>query len=223
MKEVEFLHSWHVGIAEAYEGLFLNPTLLKRLTSVEQELILVGVYASLGDEEEVVTHGNNAMSAGASPNAIVEAVLTAAISRGRKALKTALPFLNTLKIENVEWDQHRSDHSPLTYFASEFEKLPEWVKRMEIASANALGHYALLRKHILTEGAAKRKTKELLTMLLNAIMTNPSGIASHALSARRHGATREEILETFLLGVTVGGIVVWINGVNALSECHDIF
>ena len=88
-------------------------------------MILVGVYASLGDEEEVVTHGNKAMNAGASPNAIIEAVLTAAISRGPKALKTALPFLNTLKIETVESERRLSDHSPLTYFAYRVRKASE--------------------------------------------------------------------------------------------------
>ena len=218
MKEADFLRSWQTGIGEAYEALFLNTTQLKKLNGLDQELILIGVYASLGDEEEVVTHGNKAVNAGASPNAVIEALLTAAISRGPKALKTALPFLNTLKIETVESECRLSDHSPLTYFATEFEKLPKWVKQMEGFSADALDQYALLRKSILTEGAVKRKTKELLTMLLNAIMANPSGIASHALSARSHGATKEEVLETLLLGVTVGGIVVWINGVNALPE-----
>ena len=222
MKEVEFLRSWHDLIAGAYEGFFLNPKLLKRLKMDEQELILLGVYAALGNEGEVIEHGNKAMDAGASPNAVVEAVLTAAISRGPKALKTALPFLAKLKIGKEKWDQQRLDKTPLEYFASEFEKLPDWVKQMEVFSANALSHYAVLRRHILSEGAAKRKTKELLTMLLNAITANPGGITSHALSAMRHGATREEILETFLLGVSVGGIVVWINGVNALSEWSEI-
>jgi alkylhydroperoxidase/carboxymuconolactone decarboxylase family protein YurZ len=62
-----------------------------------------------------------------------------------------------------------------------------------------------------------RKAKELLTMLLNAVAGNAGGIKSHASAAMRYGADKKEILSVLLLGVRVGGIVVWINGVNSLS------
>ena len=100
MKEADFLRSWQTGIGEAYEALFLNTNQLKTLNGLDQELILIGVYASLGDEEEVVTHGNKAVNAGASPNAIIEAVLTAAISRGPKGSENGSPFSQHVEDRN---------------------------------------------------------------------------------------------------------------------------
>jgi hypothetical protein len=38
------------------------------------------------------------------------------------------------------------------------------------------------------------------------------------MAAMRFGAREEEIWDVLLLGVRIGGIVVWINGVNSLSD-----
>jgi alkylhydroperoxidase/carboxymuconolactone decarboxylase family protein YurZ len=216
MTELELLRLCHLDVAEEYEALFaLNRA--KVLDAEEQELILLGVHAALGSEKKVGEHGERALAAGASPGAIVETVLAAAISRGPGALSAALPFLSQLQLTGEK--THESDNSvpPIQYFESEFESLPDWVRYLNTFSPDSLANYASLRSRVLKDGAADRKTKELLTMLLNAVAGNGNGIAAHARAAMRCGASREEMWDVLLLGVRIGGIVVWINGVNALQ------
>ena len=218
MAIMDFLRRCHIDLAEEYEALFLNQRPAKALRTDEQQLILLGVYAAFGSEDDVIEHGDRALQAGASPDAAVEAVLTAAISRGPKALRTALPFLSRLSEGGGKTGRSCPAQPAIRYFASEFEELPDWIRQLEEFSPDSLARYAVLRSGILTDGAASRKIKELLTMLLNAIAANPSGIRSHAIGATRFGASKDEIFDVLLLGVRIGGIVVWINGINSLPE-----
>jgi alkylhydroperoxidase/carboxymuconolactone decarboxylase family protein YurZ len=162
------------------------------------------------------------LDTGASPEALVEAVLTAAISRGARTVQTALPFLSSLPL-SVHTHSSPNNIPALDYFTGEFQQLPLWVRELDAFAPAALAAYATLRQHILTDGAASRKTKELLTMLLNALSANVGGIRSHANGAKRMGASRDEIYSVLLLGIPIGGIIVWINGVNALAESPGIF
>jgi len=205
-------------LTEEYEALFLDRRPAKALRTDEQQLILLGAYAAFGTEEDVIKHGNRTLQAGASPDAAVEAVLAAAISRGPKVLVTALPFLSGLLGSGGKTRMSIPKQPAIKYFALEFGEVPDWIRRLKEFSPDSLESYAVLRSRILTDGAASRKIKELLTMLLNAIAANPSGIRSHAIGATRYGATMDEILDVLLLGVRIGGIVVWVNGVNSLPE-----
>lgn len=222
MTEEEFLRNCYPDLLDGYSCLFLDGSPRSTLRREEQELILVGVCAALGSEEEVAEHGRRALEAGASPEAIAEAVLTATISRGDRALRTALCFLSELPLSGGAVDlQSKASKSPLEYFESQLGELPEWVCELQGFAPDSLASYAALRSQILVDAAMSRRAKELLTMLLNALAGNAGGIKSHASAAMRHGADKREILSVLLLGVRVGGIVVWINGVNALSEPRE--
>lgn len=220
MMEADFLRLCHLDIAEAYQNLFLHNDLGGILTKDEQELILVGAYAAFGSEADVAEHGRKALEAGACPEAVVEAVLAATISRGEMALRTALPFLSGLPLSPGQPRVSGTDagESPLEYLASQLGGVPDWARRLQEFSPHSVASYALLRSRILADAAASRKMKELLTMLLNAVTGNTPGIRSHALGAVQRGADVAQVLGVLLLGVRIGGIVVWINGVNALSE-----
>lgn len=222
MTEEELLRNCYPDLVDAYSCLFLDGDPTSTLCKEEQELILVGVCAALGSEEEVAEHGKKALEAGASPEAVAEAVLTATISRGEGALRTALCFLSELPLSDGSVDlQSKVDRSPLEYFESQLGELPEWVRQLQEFAPDSLASYAALRSRILVDAAMSRRAKELLTMLLNAVAGNTGGIRSHAKAAMQYGADKREILSVLLLGVRVGGIVVWINGVNALSEPRE--
>lgn len=218
MTEDEFLRNCYPELVDAFSCLFLGDDPTSTLSKEEQELILVGVYAALGSEGKVAEHGKKALEAGASPGAIVEAVLAATMSRGERALGTAQYFISELPVsEGCVERQSKAGESPLEYFESQFGVLPGWVHQLWAFSPDSLASYAVLRSRILTDAAMSRKAKELLTMLLNAVTGNAGGIKAHASAAMQYGADKKEILSVLLLGVRVGGIVVWINGVNALS------
>lgn len=215
--EVEFLREYWPELAHAYEGLYGGTRLAGSLDDIERALILVGMRAACGSEEQVVETGTAALKAGASGDALVEAVLTAAISRGERAIRTAYPFLSELALVPRNPDSLGVDESPSDYFETQFESLPYWVQQLHAFCPESLTDYAALRSRLLTDGAMSRKSKDLLTMVLNALDGNDGGVKSHAESAAEFGASREEVLEALLLGVGVGGIIVWINGVQSLQ------
>jgi alkylhydroperoxidase/carboxymuconolactone decarboxylase family protein YurZ len=188
------------------------------LSASDRELILVGLYAVHGRDAEVAEHGRLALAAGARPEALEEVVLTAAISRGPRAIATAHAFLSTLPRDQVRrWPPDRSGDA-LVYFKAQFGSVPEWARKLAQCSPASFESYATLRATLLADGAASRATKELLTMCLNVLDNTPGGVKSHAAAALRSGADREAVLEALLLAVRVGGIVAWIDGVEALSS-----
>ena len=213
----KFPISCHLHVEEAFERLFLNPNSIRTLGPLERELILFGAFTVFGNEDDVNEQGKKSIDTGAKPEALMEIVLTAALSRGPRALRMAIPFLKSLPAVSMRVDESNIA-SPCEYFTAEFGQLPQWVSELNAFSAASLRDYAILRRQILSDGAASRKTKELLTMLLNAVTANASGIKSHALAAKRQGATKEEIYDVLLIGISIGGIVTWINGINSISD-----
>jgi alkylhydroperoxidase/carboxymuconolactone decarboxylase family protein YurZ len=104
------------------------------------------------------------------------------------------------------------------YLTAEFGDVPVWAQRLDAFAPAALDRYTTLRQRVLVDGATPRYVKELVTMALNAVDGNAGGARSHASAALRHGAGRAAVLGALLLGVRVGGIVTWINGVAAVGD-----
>lgn len=188
------------------------------LPVADRELILVGLYAVHGRDAEVTEHGHLALSAGAPPEALEEVVLTAAISRGPRAMATAQAFLSALPRDRARRQPPDEPGDAVAYFKAQFGTVPEWACKLAHCSLASFESYAVLRATLLADGAASRATKELLTMCLNVLDNTPGGVRSHAAAALRSGAEREALLEALLLAVRVGGIVAWIDGVEALSS-----
>ncbi len=203
--------------AAAYAKLFTDVGGAPGLDVRDQALILVGLHAVHGDESEALRCGHQALAAGAPGRAVVEVVLAAAISRGGRALRRTRRLLSELDPP----PSPPGNSPPLgarEYLASEFGEVPAWARHLEAFAPEALASYTAIRQQILTDGAAPRRVKELVTMVLNAIDGNAGGAQSHAAAALRHGADRSAVLGALLLGVRVGGIVTWINGVGAVGD-----
>ena len=217
MDEIEFLRDLDPDIASAYARVFEDEPAVAGLTEVERALILFGMFAVHGREAEVRTCGELAMSRGAPPEAVLEMALAAAISQGVRALSTSRSFLSEL---TLDWrgDGVLTDTQTTSYLEREFGDLPDWVRSLARVSPEFLAGYASMRTRLLCEGAARRRTKELLTMALNAIAGNRGGIVAHGTAALRHGAEPGHLLETLLLAVRPGGIVAWIVGIEALGH-----
>lgn len=65
-----------------------------------------------------------------------------------------------------------------------------------------------------------RKTAELAYIAVLAATGNLSGMAFHVLSAKAHGAGRQEVLSAVLVGLPAAGAVV-IGAVPAALEAYD--
>ena len=217
MNEFEFLRDLDPNIASAYARVFEDEQAGAELTDIERALVLFGMFAVHGREADVRTYGELAMSRGASPEAVLEMALTATISQGVRALSTSRSFLSELTLD-WQGDGVLTDTETTSYLEREFGDLPDWVRSLARVSPEFLAGYASIRTRLLCEGAAQRRTKELLTMALNAVVGNRGGIIAHATAALRHGAEPAHLLETLLLAVRPGGIVAWIVGIEAIGH-----
>ncbi|WP_039912850.1 carboxymuconolactone decarboxylase family protein [Cellvibrio mixtus] len=68
--------------------------------------------------------------------------------------------------------------------------------------------------------ALDKKTEELAYLAVLAATGNTSGIPFHVLSAKSHGASRQEVLSAILLGLPAAGAVV-IGAVPLALEAYD--
>jgi alkylhydroperoxidase/carboxymuconolactone decarboxylase family protein YurZ len=200
----------------AFARLFRDVRDVPGLDARDKALILVGLHAVHGTETEALQHGRAALVAGAPARAVVEVVLAAAISRGGRAVRCTRQLLADL--ERLPTPHDEPPQAAREYLAREFGDVPAWARHLEAFAPEALAAYTAVRQEILTDGAAARRVKELVTMVLNAIDGNAGGARSHAAAALRHGADRAAVLGALLLGVRVGGIVTWINGVGAVAD-----
>ena len=74
------------------------------------------------------------------------------------------------------------------------------------------------RESVLTDGALSLKVKTLMTMLCDALLAHPGGVANIADRARAAGATEEEIAETVGVAFLFGGMPALVTGTNAFKR-----
>ena len=72
------------------------------------------------------------------------------------------------------------------------------------------------------EGALDTKTKELIALAIGITARCDGCVAFHAAAAVRHGASREEILETIGMAIYMGGGPSLVYGAQAL-EAYEQF
>jgi AhpD family alkylhydroperoxidase len=101
---------------------------------------------------------------------------------------------------------HRSDQSAHGRIAQGNARAGEGIRH-----AGAVSHCA---------GGARSKTKELIALAIGITARCDGCLAFHAKAAKKHGATREEIVETIGVALYMGGGPSMIYGAEALS-CFD--
>ena len=75
-----------------------------------------------------------------------------------------------------------------------------------------------LREAVMTDGALSIKTKTLMTMLCDALLAHPDGVANIAKRARSLGASDAEIAETLGVAFLMGGLPGLVTGANAFRD-----
>jgi alkylhydroperoxidase/carboxymuconolactone decarboxylase family protein YurZ len=75
-----------------------------------------------------------------------------------------------------------------------------------------------IRESVLSEGALPLKVKVLMTMLCDALLAHPDGVAVIADRARAAGASEEEIAETVAVAFVMGGTPALVTGCNAFKS-----
>ena len=93
-----------------------------------------------------------------------------------------------------------------------------WQVALEKSAPGLLKDTTVVREAIMKDGALSMKTKTLMTMLCDALLAHPGGVATIAGRARAMGASEGEIAETVGVAFLMGGLPALVTGANAFQE-----
>ena len=93
--------------------------------------------------------------------------------------------------------------------------LPPWIQTLQQRDPEFVSSYMAQRDRILGEGAIPAKYKLLMTMIVDALLSHPDGVANIANRARGAGASEAEIQEAVEVAYLFGGTPALVTAVNA--------
>ena len=93
-----------------------------------------------------------------------------------------------------------------------------WQTLLEENAPDLMKAVGGTRDTVLVDGALSLKVKTLMTMLCDALLAHPDGVANIANRARAAGATEEEIAETIGVAFLFGGMPALVTGSNAFRK-----
>ncbi len=93
-----------------------------------------------------------------------------------------------------------------------------WQTLLEENAPDLMKAVSGTRDTVLVDGALPLKVKTLMTMLCDALLAHPDGVANIANRARAAGATEEEIAETIGVAFLFGGMPALVTGSNAFKK-----
>jgi alkylhydroperoxidase/carboxymuconolactone decarboxylase family protein YurZ len=93
--------------------------------------------------------------------------------------------------------------------------LPPWIQTLQQRDPEFVKSYMAQRDRILEDGAIPAKYKILMTMIVDALLSHPDGVATIANRARAAGASEAEIQEAVEVAYLFGGTPALVTAVNA--------
>jgi alkylhydroperoxidase/carboxymuconolactone decarboxylase family protein YurZ len=96
--------------------------------------------------------------------------------------------------------------------------LPPWIQELQKRDPAFADSYVSQRGHILKDGAIPAKYKILMTMVVDALVSHPDGVATIAGRARSAGASEAEIQEAVEVAYLFGGTPALVTAMNAFRS-----
>ena len=96
--------------------------------------------------------------------------------------------------------------------------VPPWIQALQQRDPEFATSYLAQRERILRDGAIPAKYKILMTMIVDALLSHPDGVATIANRARAAGASDAEILETVEVTYLFGGTPALVTAMNAFKS-----
>ena len=93
--------------------------------------------------------------------------------------------------------------------------VPPWIEALQQRDPEFADSYLKQRERILRDGAIPAKYKILMTMVVDALLSHPDGVATIAGRARAAGASDAEILEAVEVAYLFGGTPALVTATNA--------
>ena len=96
--------------------------------------------------------------------------------------------------------------------------LPPWIQTLQQRDPEFAQSYLSQRERILKDGAIPAKYKHLMTMIVDALLSHPDGVATIANRARAAGASEAEIMEAVEVAYLFGGTPAMVTAANAFRS-----
>jgi alkylhydroperoxidase/carboxymuconolactone decarboxylase family protein YurZ len=96
--------------------------------------------------------------------------------------------------------------------------LPLWIQELQQRDPKFVESYMSQREYVLKDGAIPAKYKILMTMIVDALLSHPDGVANIASRARSAGASEAEIQEAVEVAYLFGGTPALVTAVNAFRK-----
>ncbi|MQF69396.1 carboxymuconolactone decarboxylase family protein [SAR202 cluster bacterium AD-804-J14_MRT_500m] len=98
------------------------------------------------------------------------------------------------------------------------QQQPPYISALETYDSSLLETITNVREFVLADGALSAKTKVLMMVLSDSLLSHPTGVRNLANRARSLGATEGEISETVRVAYLMGGLPGLVTGCNAFPE-----
>jgi alkylhydroperoxidase/carboxymuconolactone decarboxylase family protein YurZ len=95
---------------------------------------------------------------------------------------------------------------------------PPWIQALQQRDPEFVSSYMAQRERILRDGAIPAKYKLLMTMIVDALLSHPDGVANIAGRARAAGASEAEVQEAVEVAYLFGGTPALVTAVNAFRS-----
>ena len=93
-----------------------------------------------------------------------------------------------------------------------------WQAALDKSAPVLFKDFTAVRESIMKDGALSLKVKTLMTMVCDALLAHPEGVAGIANRARGMGASEEEIAEAVAVAFYMGGTPALVTGANAFMD-----
>ena len=93
-----------------------------------------------------------------------------------------------------------------------------WQAVLQKSAPVLFKDFTAVRESIMQDGALSLKVKTLMTMVCDALLAHPEGVATIANRARGMGASEEEIAEAVAVAFYMGGTPALVTGANAFQD-----
>ena len=97
-------------------------------------------------------------------------------------------------------------------------EVPAFLKPLDERDPDFLRQVMELRAFTEADGALSCKVKSLMSLLADALLAHPEGVAAIADRARAEGASEQEIVETVRMAFMTGGLPALVTALRALKR-----
>jgi 4-carboxymuconolactone decarboxylase len=186
------------------------------ISAAHKALMVAVASAVRGDGELAERELARGRTAGLTDAEIVTGATALLLSRGESACGRLLTAAGELAVDGGA--RPPADQAGVEYFLryNRSDALPPRLALLHERSPEVFDGYFRMHHAALTADPASAKLAELILCSLNAAELQGAFVGIHAVTARRAGASDEELIEAIVCAIPVAGVAAWAAASGAL-------